>query len=580
MNAPKNKLILQLLGLIVVSSVVFINFNALAQTEPTPPPTEIPKSTYPDLRIVKIQTADSRHLTFKSSLEYVMVANVGQEQVAINQLRLDIQSANSGALVSVTPASEALLGPNQKLFFINKRVTELANLTPPDSIIAFYQPALTSQLVMTIGTTVADKLINSRLAVQLYHNNQLVDQLSGVDGLPWAIKTSSEVLARQVNEAGDLVEPASYQELLARDLAADELPVLCGPSLIKIDNQCIECTDNEEVVDNQCLPCEGDERLIDGRCVLDCLDDQEPLNGRCADKCQPNFSRDAAGGCQPICRADQELINSKCLPKCLSSYKRDGEKCVPDCKLGYEIGFTGTCVLQCQAGYQRHPETNRCRQIAVTSGSSQTQPKPTACAAGYEIGFTGTCVTKCQPGYVRNPTTNRCRKPATEFCQVGYELNDAGNCVKECQLGYYRNPETGRCRKLEINGCQLGYEKGFTGTCVKECEDGYARSPETNRCQKINASQCKDGYEKGFTGSCVKKCEDGYERSQETNRCRKVVYQATDQDIDNMVGAVKGSNKEAVELQLSTGQTVVALLTAGGALGVSKFRAIKKSLFG
>ena len=127
------------------------------------------------------------------------------------------------------------------------------------------------------------------------------------------------------------------------------------------------------------------------------------------------------------------------------------------CKPGYEVGFTGGCVKICPAGYERSPESNRCRKIA------------------FELETT---LLSCPSGYERNPLTNRCRK-ITAAAQTG---------LSPCPVGYERNPETNRCRKISNQQtCDEGYEIGFTGNCVKICESGYERSPESNRCRKLVA---------------------------------------------------------------------------------------------
>ncbi len=94
------------------------------------------------------------------------------------------------------------------------------------------------------------------------------------------------------------------------------------------------------------------------------------------------------------------------------------------CAPGYEKGYTGKCVKKCGPGQYRSKTTNRCRnyQIAKVAKAKKTKTQvvslaknkatkaKTDCKEGYEIGFTGSCVKKCQPGFVRSKETNRCRK--------------------------------------------------------------------------------------------------------------------------------------------------------------------------
>ncbi len=614
MNIKPTNLFLRLLGLLIVVSVISINFNYSAQAElPVDPDSESESQLVADgLRIVKVQTADGRYQDHKTSLEYVLIMNTGSGPANLKGLNLKIESAANTTPVTITLDGDQWLEPGKKMFFVNQRLLNPKDQLSSDPEMINYQSLISlinENQVLSINDSDSNKLINSRLTIKLSRYGNPVDQLvgvaeaPGVKEVPYVIKTGREVLARQVDEAGELIEPAIYEELLASDLAVDELPVACGPDSIRQNNQCLECGENEEIRDNQCLPCAGDQQLVNGKCQLICPSDQQLLDGQC----------------QPVCAADQELVEQKCLAKCsLNASRKDGQcvcnsgyelnsknlcvkKCEPGfkrdlvtgqckitgCETGKEIGFTGTCVTKCRAGQVRNPETNRCRKLeqpkiaTTTKTKNPLSLKPISCPPGKEIGFTGSCVTKCASGYTRNRQTNRCRKIAsTVGCQLGYELSASGQCVKRCQLGYYRHPETGRCRKIASDQCEAGYEKGFTGTCVKKCEEGYSRDQETNRCKKDNKDQCKEGYEKGFTGSCVKKCEDGYERSRDTNRCRKVVEQVSDQDLDDMVGAVKTDDKQEVDLKLSAGQTVMALATASGILGVSKARLIKKFLFG
>ena len=149
-----------------------------------------------------------------------------------------------------------------------------------------------------------------------------------------------------------------------------------------------------------------------------------------------------------------------------------GEELV--CAPGYEVGFTGSCVKICAEGYERNPDTNRCRKI---------------------LDELETTLAPCPVGYYRNPETNRCRK-ITATTQAG---------LAPCPIGYERNPETNRCRKISNQqDCDDGYEIGFTGTCVKKCDEGYERSAETNRCRKLVAQ----ATESDVTGALASPIDD------------------------------------------------------------------------
>lgn len=93
----------------------------------------------------------------------------------------------------------------------------------------------------------------------------------------------------------------------------------------------------------------------------------------------------------------------------------------------------------CAIGYERNPETGRCRKITV-----ETLPAD------------------CGEGKFRNPETGRCKS-----------LASLAAIYTPCADGYYRNPETNRCKKIA------------SGDDPAPCQEGYERNPETNRCRKV-----------------------------------------------------------------------------------------------
>lgn len=118
----------------------------------------------------------------------------------------------------------------------------------------------------------------------------------------------------------------------------------------------------------------------------------------------------------------------------------------------------------CDVGYERNPETGRCRKIPVES-----EPAP------------------CADDQYRNPETGRCKKLPTE------------NELVPCKEGQERNPETNRCRNID------------SGNTLVPCKEGQERNPETNRCRNIVAT------------TEPKPCPAGQERNPETGRCRKII---------------------------------------------------------
>ncbi len=145
---------------------------------------------------------------------------------------------------------------------------------------------------------------------------------------------------------------------------------------------------------------------------------------------------------------------------------------IQSCQVGYEIGYTGTCVKKCGPNQYRSKETNRCRNYQVIDATLASVVTKPSCQAGYEIGFSGTCVKKCGPNQYRSKTTNRCRN--------------------------YQTVKTGPIKKQSSNQCKSGYEIGYTGTCVKKCQAGFARSKQTNRCRKQAINQINSTDEKAI----------------------------------------------------------------------------------
>ena len=87
---------------------------------------------------------------------------------------------------------------------------------------------------------------------------------------------------------------------------------------------------------------------------------------------------------------------------------------------------TGNCIkeqentpITCPAGKYLNPLTRRCKTIETAA----------------------VALAPCKEGYERNPETNRCRKKTTVSV----------NSLAPCKEGYERNPETNRCRKIREN---------------------------------------------------------------------------------------------------------------------------------
>ena len=197
-----------------------------------------------------------------------------------------------------------------------------------------------------------------------------------------------------------------------------------------------------------------------------------------------------------------------------SSYAQTGTEFIKTFALTPNLPNVDLPELPCNSGYIFSQITGTCQKIIATSDIPDEE---VACAVGYEIGYTGTCVKVCAIGYERSPETNRCRKIVSELeatlapCPIGYYRNPETNRCRKitittqaglspCPIGYERSPETNRCRKISNQqDCNDGYEIGFTGSCVKKCDDGYERSPETNRCRKLIVQASETDVAGAFT---------------------------------------------------------------------------------
>lgn len=197
----------------------------------------------------------------------------------------------------------------------------------------------------------------------------------------------------------------------------------------------------------------------------------------------------------------------------------------------------------CADGQYRDETTHKCRIITDDPEPDNKQDDET------DDGFV-----PCKDGYERNPETNRCRKIVTE--------DDVETGLVPCKEGYYRNPETNRCKKIassdnsdNLTPCREGYTRNpATNRCVKNtsttanlvpCKDGYERNPETNRCVKKKMA------------TTLTPCKEGYERNPETNRCVKKKDAKDDKPADYPVKSEASAESD------STRTLIIALIIIG-----------------
>ena len=91
-------------------------------------------------------------------------------------------------------------------------------------------------------------------------------------------------------------------------------------------------------------------------------------------------------------------------------------------------------LKECPEGYERNPETNRCRRIRI---EGEKEPRPRKKKE----------LKACPPGSERNEATNRCRKIKVEGEKVVRAPRKAKE-KKPCKETQFRNLETGRCKKI------------------------------------------------------------------------------------------------------------------------------------
>lgn len=219
------------------------------------------------------------------------------------------------------------------------------------------------------------------------------------------------------------------------------------------------------------------------------------------------------------------------------------------CKDGYEyVETVGKCYKKCQDGWERNPETNRCRKIRAEKTSEETVekiPEETVAPAGNAKEKQNEVPSSNSTGGTSSSVSNSSSSKGetstapeeTPSCKDGYEyVASAGKCYKACAEGQVRNPETNRCKKAATKSdseagssggdsktsnasnnessssnktCKEGYEYvASAGKCYKACEDGQVRNPETNRCKKDTASS-KKGSTSSSSKSSSKKTNDG-----------------------------------------------------------------------
>lgn len=167
----------------------------------------------------------------------------------------------------------------------------------------------------------------------------------------------------------------------------------------------------------------------------------------------------------------------------------------------------------CPEGKYYYAPTKRCRKIPVDESetTSDTAKAASTAESNKASESSSLALRPCRDGYERNPETNRCRK-------ITSASDDSSSGLTPCASGYERNPDTNRCAKIKSttttesgSGSRSSSNSSSFSKALAPCKDGYERNPSTNRCVKKKAA----------SSTSLKPCKEGYERNPETNRCRK-----------------------------------------------------------
>lgn len=195
----------------------------------------------------------------------------------------------------------------------------------------------------------------------------------------------------------------------------------------------------------------------------------------------------------------------------------------------------------CPAGKYYYEPTGRCRAIPTDDSDDSSSS-----------GSNSSTIQPCREGYERSPETNRCRKITTD------SGSNSSSSLTPCASGYERNPDTNRCIKIKTSS---GTSSSFSSSGQKTlapCKDGYERNPATNRCVK----------KKSAASTNLKACKEGYERSPETNRCRKKTSSSGSSKSNSTNGAkfpvtTKSTNGSGSGTTSTTGLLIILGVVSG-----------------
>ncbi|KAM6269950.1 LOW QUALITY PROTEIN: extracellular matrix organizing protein FRAS1 [Porphyrio hochstetteri] len=304
----------------------------------------------------------------------------------------------------------------------------------------------------------------------------------------------------------------------------------CPEGLFSHKDHCYACHPSCKTChgpsDGECLTCHPHATLAGGKCRTSCREEQYlNLVGYCVD-------------CHPWCRqcvANLRDTGSVCLECQNARHLLLGDRCVPDCPLGYytEKGACRRC----------HPSCKTCTGEGPLSCSS--------CNTSLVLSHTSMCVPVCSQGYYRDdrqtckPCSSQCLScesaAGCTSCRDPAKVLSFGECQEEsCAQQYYLDFSSMTCRECDwsCNACKgplrtdcLQCMEGHVlheGACVEQCPAAFYREADTcQRCEQ-HCLRCRQPGECSLCrapffllgAGCVQSCGQRYYSDQAERECR------------------------------------------------------------
>eukprot|EP01063_Lacrimia_lanifica_P024273 TRINITY_DN3220_c0_g7_i1.p1 TRINITY_DN3220_c0_g7~~TRINITY_DN3220_c0_g7_i1.p1 ORF type:complete len:2491 (+),score=389.07 TRINITY_DN3220_c0_g7_i1:59-7531(+) len=262
-------------------------------------------------------------------------------------------------------------------------------------------------------------------------------------------------------------------------------------------------------------------------CVCDCKVGFDDLN---CDRCAAGYIT------YPQCYECTNHFHCSANARSVTS-DPGNNKCVCDCKTGYEGDMCNVCAM----GYDGYPHctpvtcsvTEPCNGNAVSAVLIQTTCE-CSCRAGYE----GETCDQCAPGHVGYPNCEACdvmnhcganaisatddgyRAKCTCECMPGFDGDKCDRCApghvdfpscKQCSIAFH-------CKGNGVDvwsdgiGCVCECKENFEGITCGHCNAGYVGYPECYECS--NELHCNGNAvtasEDGTRSGCECTCREGY----------------------------------------------------------------------